>query len=747
MLGLIAAGPLAALAWWLCPLEFTAVESLRIAQNQNSILLDSGEKIGAADFKGFKNTQRQLVLQPYSLNKSLKNENVVKIPFVNQMTDPIGWLQKEIEVTFPDQSEIMNVSLKSTDPVAAYSIVRAVVDTYMQDFVEKEKGERLERISALEKVLKETEERVRRRRNELRGLVDTLEMSDKSTVDLSQQLTLQEAGQVRQQLAQTKFDLMGLQNELQIRKKFKNGTVESVNSTITPDEKPSVTLANAEEKLPPASDTENDEISGSTPKDNHNSSISSSSPNESEDPRLEELIEADQVAAKLVREVERLQKLIEHAPTRYDSAKAAEFVAKYQPKLEETQQKLAERKERLRLRLPTNTSGINEAEFIATKIGILQEQQKLLGREMDDLMRQSKKFGQSSIDVEMLRKEIDALEPMVSQINQKIERTKIELQSTSRITRLQSNGVPAFGSSKLRIPLTAAAGLLGLLGPLLLLVLRDFLRNHVNSVATICNSTQISVLGSIPRVPTKVLKNLNDTRRKSSSQWRQRISESVAGVTAMLLRKLAVEGHRVVMITSATASEGKSTLAELLARSLADAGHKTLLVDFDLRRPALHRRFNLPLDPGVTDVLRLGADLKETACQTHSPNLSVLTAGNCEGSLLLESANGMLENLIKECRAEYELVVIDSSPLLPVVDGRLVGQFTDGVIMSVIKDTSQVSQVLAARSILSDFGIAVLGCVVTGDNSGAYYNKYGAQDQITSAVSRGIASSRSISAM
>src|SRR5207244_946135 len=101
----------------------------------------------------------------------------------------------------------------------------------------------------------------------------------------------------------------------------------------------------------------------------------------------------------------------------------------------------------------------------------------------------------------------------------------------------------------------------------------------------------------------------------------------------------------------------------------------------------------------------------------------------------------------KECRADYEMVVVDSSPLLPVVDGRLVGQFTDGAILSVVRDTSQVASVLAARSILGDFGINVLGCVVTGDDSSSYYNAYGRASEIKEAATRGVTASRSMSAM
>ena len=748
-LGLIAAAPMACLAWKFFQLNYTAIELVRISPTQASLInFGARESVSAGEFKSFKNTQKQLIIQPFALNNALKEDEVAKLPMIANHPDPIKWLQKALKIEFPDESEIMSVSLTCSDPSAAYKIVKAVVGTYKSDVVDKENVERQAKVETLERILQETEEKVRKKRNDLKRLVESLGMSDKSTVDLSQQQTLQQFSEVRSQLGKTKFDIMSLENELRFHRILKGGAGDSQISTVKSEVQVSEKKPGTEGDAPLVTTAQHTiaERDGS-PVDSDSQTTSQSTV---KDPRLEEMLETDLVAVRLTKEVERLQNLIKNAPKRYDSKKAEEFVAQYQSKLDEVHQKLDERTKKLEQRLPgaaPQGQGMSEAEIITAKIGIFKEQEKMLREEMVELMAESKKFGKQSIDVEMLRKEIDALEPMVSKINQQIEQMKIELRSTSRITLLPSNGVPTAGENKKRLPVAALAGLAGLFGPLLLLVLRDFLRNHVNNMAGITNGVNISVLGSIPHVPRKVLKYLNDPKHVVATQWRGRVAESVTGVTAMLLRKLASEGHRIIMVASATSGEGKSTLAELLARSLADSGHKTLLIDFDFRKPELHRRFNVPLEPGASEVLRSGADLKQTARQTQSPNLSVLTAGNCPGSLLLEAANGTLDNLFKECRADYELVVVDSSPLLPVVDGRLVGQFTDGAIMSVIKDKSQISQVLAARTIMSDFGITVLGCVVSGENTSGYYNAYGSSKEIPGAVARGISASRSMSAM
>lgn len=747
VLGILAAGPFAAAMWFLNPEKYTATEFVRISPNHTPLVFETAETTGKFDFKSYKNTQRQLMVQPFVLNSALKVSEVASLPFIQQNPDPIGWLQKELRLSFPDEAEIMNVSLTTKDPVVSHRIVKAIVDTYMRDVVEKEQAERMGRVDRLEKILAAAEDKVRKKRGELTGLVDSLGTGDQVTLNIAQQSSLQQLGLLRGELSKISFDLRRAKGELQARVGAgTNAAAESQNPKVKSEEK------GAGEKS--ATGTSTTSVSSAQPNDSKSGSSSdkagsSASPvAEINDIALEEALEADPAASALKKEIEYKQNLIRQTKVKYDARTAESYVKKYQTELDDAQRKLAERTKRVQ-RIVEASSGNSKLERtdLPIKIEVLEKTESQLRDEMKVIEAEAKKLGRSSIDVEMMRKEIGDLDPLVSRVSQEIERTKIELQSSSRITLFPTSGVPQIGTNKKRLPLTAAAGLLGLFGPLALLVLRDYFRNHVNHSGMINKDMNISVLGSIPRVPTRVMKRLNDPEHKDARHWRERIAESVTAVTSMLLRTLATDGHRVVMVSSAMPAEGKSTLAGLLARSLAASGHRTLLIDFDLRRPQLHRRFEATLAPGVCEVLRQGADLKLAARQTDTPNLSILTAGKCKGTLLLEAANGTLEALFKECREEYELVVVDSSPLLPVVDGRLVGQFADGAILTVVKDTSKVPQIIAARKILDDYGIETFGCVVTGENNDSYYDAYQAMEETQGPIARGVSATRSMSAM
>ncbi len=722
ILGILAAGPLAATAWFLLPMQYSAVEFVRIAQSQSTLVFETAESSGRSDYRGYKSTQKQLLLQPLSLSKALKDPEIAILPVVREQADPISWLQERLEVQFPDNSEMMNITLKLTDSVAAHRIVKSVVDVYMADVVEKERAERMLRVERLEKILVGAEDKARKKRGELSSLVDRLGTSDSTTLNLQQQALLSQFSFLRTELSKVQFDILRARSEL----------VAKTGGQINPDG----TVSNQPSpENPDAKSAKNEGESNSEGFD------------EITDPFLLEALEKDPAASQLAKEVEQLKTKILRTEKQYDPKTAASYLAKYQTQLETAKQKLDERTKRVvQLMAGKNGDGQLAGLSLPQKIAALEKQEAHLRDDMSKLEVESRKFGRSSIDVEMMRKEIGSLDPVVARVTEEIERTKIELQGSSRITRYPSAGVPTSGENKKRIPLVVAAGLLGLLLPLGLLVLRDSLQNHVDNIRSVNKNMNLLVLGTIPRVPMKIMKRLNDPSNVDARYWRERVAESMSAVTALLFRKLQNEGHRVIIICSAKSGEGKSTFSEQLARSLADSGHRTLLIDFDLRRPELHRRFNVPLDPGVCQVLREGLDLSQAIKQTNSPNLTLLTAGENVGSLLRDSANGSLDSLFKRCRTEYELIVVDSSPLLPVVDGRVVGQYADSAILALVKDVSQLAQVNAARDILNNYDINVLGCVVSGEDSGGYYHNYGPSRDIT-IIAKGVTSSRSTSAM
>ncbi len=91
--------------------------------------------------------------------------------------------------------------------------------------------------------------------------------------------------------------------------------------------------------------------------------------------------------------------------------------------------------------------------------------------------------------------------------------------------------------------------------------------------------------------------------------------------------------------------------------------------------------------------------------------------------MLNSTTQGAIDELFQSVRPDYDFVIVDCSPVLPVVDTRLIGRFADGIILSVIKDVSEAPKVAAARTILQSHGVAFIGTVVTGESQEVYVGR------------------------
>jgi capsular exopolysaccharide synthesis family protein len=210
----------------------------------------------------------------------------------------------------------------------------------------------------------------------------------------------------------------------------------------------------------------------------------------------------------------------------------------------------------------------------------------------------------------------------------------------------------------------------------------------------------------------------------AEADWQAVLMESIGATRALLLHTSRVEALRVVMITSALEGEGKTSLAGHLATSLARAGRRTLLVDGDLRRPAVHRLFDLPPEPGLCELLRGGAGVAEALRPTQIDDLCVLPAGRAEAPALQALARGDLHLVLEELRGQFDFIIVDSAPILPVSDTLLIAQHADAVLFSILRDVSRLPMVYGACERLQALGVRVLGAVVAGADGPHYGPRY-----------------------
>ena len=280
-----------------------------------------------------------------------------------------------------------------------------------------------------------------------------------------------------------------------------------------------------------------------------------------------------------------------------------------------------------------------------------------------------------------------------------------------------------------------AAGIgLGILLGIGVAVIRDLLDNTVKSRQSIEELTYVGLVGSIP---------LDKERRKEPAISFGTENSSIAEAFRKLrtnLQFLAVDNPpRVIVVTSSMPNEGKTTTAINIALALAEAEHTVLLVDGDMRRPKLGDYLSVVGQVGLSTVLSGGSPLADVLQKTEYPGLTVLASGATppNPSELLGSLAA--KKLISEMRANFDYVIVDSSPLLAVTDAAILAANSDGVLMMARFGQTKNDQLSQAAKILADVGAPLLGAVftMTPERGGTSYNYsyygYGRNEQFTAA--------------
>jgi capsular exopolysaccharide synthesis family protein len=233
----------------------------------------------------------------------------------------------------------------------------------------------------------------------------------------------------------------------------------------------------------------------------------------------------------------------------------------------------------------------------------------------------------------------------------------------------------------------------------------------------------VPFLGYVPLVHRKKAPGSSPCDEIERNQVR--LVEAIRVLRTALLSRLDRQGCATVLVTSANEGTGKSSFTMMLGKSLAQAGRKVLMVDADLHKMTLSRRFGLLDRAGFAESLRNKSATAPVVCTTEVPNLDVLPAGHRgeKNAVPEEMANGAFRTCIDTLLARYgyDIVLLDASPVLPVADAVILAGQVDGTIMVERQSVSQRSHVLSALDRLNSTGGQLLGTVFVGSNNPAHY--------------------------
>lgn len=257
------------------------------------------------------------------------------------------------------------------------------------------------------------------------------------------------------------------------------------------------------------------------------------------------------------------------------------------------------------------------------------------------------------------------------------------------------------------------------------LVARRLIDRRVRTTKHVEDATGAAVLGIIPT---------EDALGRSNRGVRGDLGRAAESFRLLRtnLRFVDVDNEpRKIVVTSALAGEGKSTVSANIARLVAQAGTPVLLIDADLRRPMIATTFDIDGTVGLTQALAGDVEVRDVIVDSGMPHLSLLPAGRIppNPSELLGSLR--MKQFIDELAHDY-LVILDAPPLLPVTDAGLLSAFCDGALLVQAAGKTQIEQSQSCRRILDQVGSRLLGVVlnkapVKGATAIAYggYGTYG----------------------
>lgn len=183
---------------------------------------------------------------------------------------------------------------------------------------------------------------------------------------------------------------------------------------------------------------------------------------------------------------------------------------------------------------------------------------------------------------------------------------------------------------------------------------------------------------------------------------------------------------KTIVVTSAQAAEGKSTVSGNLALSFAQTDKKVIIVDCDLRKPSVHKNFNISNLVGLSEVIT-GQSSLDKAVQKYNDKFDILSSGKIPPNPAEMLSSSAMTALIENLKDNYDIVILDSAPLQVVTDAQILSTKVDGTILVIRAQRTSKESVIEAKNLLNKVGANIIGTVLHAveNTKGKYYYYYG----------------------
>jgi capsular exopolysaccharide synthesis family protein len=254
--------------------------------------------------------------------------------------------------------------------------------------------------------------------------------------------------------------------------------------------------------------------------------------------------------------------------------------------------------------------------------------------------------------------------------------------------------------------------LVGLLVGIVIAIAREALDRTVRDSDDVAEMTDLTILGTVPR-------DLSKTPLPAMSSPRSARAEAYRQVRTTLINARRPQLLQTMAVTSASLGEGKTSVVTNVAAALGRAGRRVAVVDADLRRPSVAKFFGLGPGYGLTDVLAGTCSLRKALNVLDDGRLAVLTSGALPDNPSEALAGATMKHVLQQLADEYDYVLVDTPPVLPVTDPLVLAPLVDGVILVIRLGRTTRDRVQRARKALDRVNATVLGVVPNMSGKGS----------------------------
>ncbi len=344
-------------------------------------------------------------------------------------------------------------------------------------------------------------------------------------------------------------------------------------------------------------------------------------------------------------------------------------------------------------------------------------------------------LNQKMVQYNLLKKEVDSNQQLYTSILTRAKETGVAEKMESSTIRIIDSAKPSEVPFK---PKKARSITLSLIFSLFcgvaLTLFLEYLDSSIRTAEDVSSYIDLPFLGYIPAISQKEARDEPQKALICYQKPSSVVTESFRALrTSILFSSPEDKPLKTMLVTSTLPGEGKSFISSNLTAIFSHVNEKTILLDVDMRRPKLHKLFNIDQRPGLSAFLTGNASLESIIRPVPSSHISIITSGAIPPNPSELLSSGKIRSLLEELKSKFDRIILDSPPVLNVADTSLLANSVDGVILVIKGASTRLDGVIASKKRILEAKGRILGVVLNNveleREDHYYYHYYYSQDQ------------------